>query len=361
MTPVLEFQSVCKTFAERSILKDISLSVEGGEFLTFLGPSGSGKTTLLRLVGGFEQLDGGKILLNGEDISRLPPYKRRVNTVFQSYALFPHLSVFRNITFGLQNLGIERNEMRERVASVLQMVQLRGLEERFPRELSGGQQQRVALARAMVMRPAVLLLDEPFGALDQQLRKEMQAELKALQRKLGLTFVFVTHDQEEALSLSDRVVLLHQGQLEQVGRPEEIYSRPKTRFAAEFMGVENVFGISEIKVNGALVVCRLESGAEFQVEKSNDLNDHGSFLAIRSSEVLISRSAPDPGRFNAIRGRIRSRNYLGDVVLWTVDDGSGERWLVSQSTSSRQTESGQFSVGEHVFLGWNTQSGVLIS
>jgi spermidine/putrescine transport system ATP-binding protein len=361
MTPVLEFQSVCKTFGERSILKDISLSVEAGEFLTFLGPSGSGKTTLLRLVGGFEQADGGKILLNGEDISQLPPYKRRVNTVFQSYALFPHLNVFRNIAFGLQNLRMEQDEMRERVALVLQMVQLTGLEERFPHELSGGQQQRVALARAMVMRPAVLLLDEPFGALDQKLRKRMQAELKALQRKLGLTFVFVTHDQEEALSLSDRVVLLHQGQLEQVGQPEEIYSRPRTRFAAEFMGVENVFGISEIKVNGALVLCRLESGAEFQVEKSRDLSDHECFLAIRSSEILISRSAPEPGRCNAIPGRIRSRNYLGDMVLWTVDDGSGESWVVSQSASSGQTEPSQLSVGEHVFLGWNRQSGFLVS
>jgi spermidine/putrescine transport system ATP-binding protein len=361
MTPVLEFQSICKSFGQQSILKDISLSVNGGEFLTFLGPSGSGKTTLLRLVGGFEQADSGKILLNGEDISELPPYKRRVNTVFQSYALFPHLNIFRNVAFGLQNLRIERNEMRDRVTSVLQMVQLTDLEERFPHQLSGGQQQRVALARALVMQPAVLLLDEPFGALDQKLRKQMQAELKALQRRLGLTFVFVTHDQEEALSLSDRIVLLHQGRLEQVGQPEEIYSRPRTRFAAEFMGVENVFGISEVKANGALVICRLESGAEFQVEKPRDLSSHECFLAIRSSEICIARSSPDPAKCNVIRGRIRSRNYLGEMILWTVDEGNGKSWLVSQSVSSSQPDSSQLSVGDLVFLGWNKQSGFLVS
>lgn len=358
MPALLEFQSVSKSFGKHSVLKDISLSVEGGEFLTFLGPSGSGKTTLLRLAGGFESVDSGKVLLNGEDISHLPPYRRRINTVFQSYALFPHLNVHENIAFGLKNLRLGRATIVEKVASALEMVQLTGFEERYPHQLSGGQQQRVALARALVMQPLVLLLDEPFGALDQKLRRQMQAELKALQRKLALTFVFVTHDQEEALSLSDRIVLLHEGQLEQAGRPEEIFNRPRSRFAAEFMGVENIFSVAGIKPNGSCVVCRLETGDEFEVEAGNTQQEC-RFLAIRSGQITISRIAAHPRKGNLVRGRILERSYLGDMVVWSVDAGGKQNWIVSQPAGLQSSEA--LLVGEEVFLEWQSSRGLLLS
>jgi spermidine/putrescine transport system ATP-binding protein len=360
MPALLEFQSVSKSLDKQSILKDINLSIEAGEFLTVLGPSGSGKTTLLRLVGGFEQPDNGRIFLDGEDVSHLPPYKRRVNTVFQSYALFPHLDVRANVAFGLRNLGIKHSELQERIASALELVQLAGFEGRFPHQLSGGQQQRVALARALVMRPRVLLLDEPFGALDRKLRKQMQVELRSLQRKLGLTFVFVTHDQEEALSLSDRVALLHRGQLEQVGRPDEIYQFPKTRFAAEFMGVENIFEVLAMSPNGSAVRCRLAGGLELIARKPEEACDEPRFFAIRSTHISLSKQATDEESSNVVKGQLCHQTYLGDRVLCTVEADS-RQWLVSLSASRSRDSFEQFAVGEEVFLNWKTLSGVLVS
>jgi spermidine/putrescine ABC transporter ATP-binding subunit len=359
MPPVLEFQSICKSFGTQPILQNIDLSVEAGEFLTLLGPSGSGKSTLLRVAGGFEQPDHGRIILEGQDISDLPPYKRRVNTVFQSYALFPHLDVRRNVAFGVRNLRIESREAQPRVASALEMVQLAGLEHRFPHQLSGGQQQRVALARALVMRPAVLLLDEPFGALDRKLRKQMQIELRSLQRKLGLTFVFVTHDQEEALSLSDRVALLHLGQLEQVGRPDQLYQFPGTRFAAEFMGVENIFEVSEITPNGSTLRCRMAGGREFIARKPDTLQGGPYFLAIRSTQISLSKRNPGSQPSNVVHGRLRHQSYLGDQVLWTVDVDSKE-WLVSVPANRNQDSSTRLTVGDEVFLEWEIPSALLV-
>jgi spermidine/putrescine transport system ATP-binding protein len=271
------------------------------------------------------------------------------------------LNVFNNVAFGLRNLGILQAEVQGRVRSALQLVQLAGLDDRFPHELSGGQQQRVALARALVMRPSVLLLDEPFGALDQQLRKQMQVELKDLQRKLGLTFVFVTHDQEEALSLSDRVVLLHQGLLQQVGSPEEIYQHPKTRFAAEFMGVENIVEVKAFRPDGSTVRCRLASGDEVVIRKADESPPGQCFLAVRSSEVSISRSFPAPGERNVVRGRIRHQNYLGGAILWTVEAAPNEDWMASQLVSRDSGPIEKFSIGEEVFLSWDSRSGLLVS
>jgi ABC-type Fe3+/spermidine/putrescine transport system ATPase subunit len=238
--PLLEIRSVAKSFGSRSVLRSVSLAVARGEFLSILGETGSGKTTLLRLVAGFEQPDAGEIWMAGSRIDPLPPYRRRVNTVFQSYALFPHLSVFENIAYGLRVQGVRKAEIPERVEQALAMVKMGEFRGAAPARLSGGQQQRVALARALVNRPEVLLLDEPLSALDANLRRQVQAELKSLQRELGITFVFVTHDQDEAIALSDRIALLREGRVEQVATPREIYYRPSTIYTALFIGQTNL-------------------------------------------------------------------------------------------------------------------------
>ncbi|PYV91744.1 MAG: spermidine/putrescine ABC transporter ATP-binding protein [Acidobacteria bacterium] len=359
MSAVLEFRGLRKLFGKQVVLEDINLSVCAGEFLTFLGPSGSGKTTLLRLVGGFEPPDEGHIFLQGEEISHLPPHKRRVNTVFQNYALFPHLNVFQNIAFGLQNVGLDKTEIESRVKSVLEMVQLIGYELRFPGQLSGGQQQRVALVRALVMQPAVLLLDEPLGALDQKLRKQMQSELKALQRKVGLTFVFVTHDQEEALSLSDRIVVLNQGRLEQVGSPQEIYDRPKSRFVADFMGMQNIFPLASLQENGEIYRCWTQGGQEIHVPKANHPTSEVHFFGIHPAKIRLKRTPPGNHFDNILKGIIRQGLYLGSTHTWAVEAGNCETWMVAQSLYDSSDEG--FSLQDEVYLCWDGNNGVLFS
>jgi spermidine/putrescine transport system ATP-binding protein len=361
MSATLVFQAISKSYNKQPVLENINLSVNPGEFLTFLGPSGSGKTTLLRLVGGFERPDQGQIFLKGAEISHLPPYKRRVNTVFQNYALFPHLNVSQNIAFGLQNLGFKKTDIRQQVNSALEMVQLTGYEARFPGELSGGQQQRVALARALVMQPEVLLLDEPFGALDQKLRKQMQAELKALQRKMGLTFVFVTHDQEEALGLSDRIAVLNKGRLEQVGSPQEIYDHPQTRFVADFMGMQNIFPLLSVEARGEAFYCRTQSGHHVQVGKPVRQNREFSFFAIRPTSISLSREPPGNGFTNVIKGRIRECAYLGSFQNWSIAITPNETWVVSQALSQGHSSASRFTVQDEVYLCWDSQSGILLS
>lgn len=238
--PLLQIRSVAKSFGARTVLRDVSLDVAPGEFLTILGESGSGKTTLLRLIAGFERPDTGEIWMGGERLDRLPPHRRQVNTVFQHYALFPHLSVFENVAYGLRAQGVARAEIAQRVEQALAMVKMSAYAGAAPSKLSGGQQQRVALARALVNRPLLLLLDEPLSALDANLRRQMQGELKVLQREVGITFLFVTHDQDEAMALSDRIALLRAGELEQIAAPREIYNRPSTAYTAQFVGQTNL-------------------------------------------------------------------------------------------------------------------------
>jgi ABC-type Fe3+/spermidine/putrescine transport system ATPase subunit len=240
MSNFLRLENVSKRFGEHTVLASISLDVERGEFLTLLGESGSGKTTLLRILAGFEEATGGRILLEDERLDALPPHRRPIHTVFQSYALFPHMSVFDNVAYGLRVRGCARDEMTARVEEALKKVHMEGFSGHFPRQISGGQKQRVALARALVNRPRLLLLDEPLSALDANLRLEMQRELKVLQREVGITFIFVTHDQSEALAISDRVVLLHHGKVEQCGTPRAMYSTPRTAYAASFLGKSNL-------------------------------------------------------------------------------------------------------------------------
>ena len=238
---LIELRHVKKDFGAETVIEDFSLEVKRGEFVTFLGPSGCGKTTILRMIGGFEKPTSGEILLNGQDIAPLPPNLRPVNTVFQKYALFPHLNVYDNVAFGLKLKKLDKKEMDLRVKKALEMVDLEGFEKRSVNTLSGGQQQRIAIARAIINEPEVLLLDEPLSALDYKMRKEMQLELKNMHRKLGITFIFVTHDQEEALTMSDKVVVMSDGEIQQVGTPEEIYNEPANVFVADFIGESNIF------------------------------------------------------------------------------------------------------------------------
>ena len=248
VVPDVELRGVTKRFGSLAAVDAIDLDVHPGEFLSLLGPSGCGKTTTLRLIAGFERPDEGEVRIDGQDVSRVPPYRRNVNTVFQSYALFPHLTVLENVAYGLKQRGLGRTERRARATEMLALVRLEGLEQRKPRQLSGGQQQRVALARALVMHPRVLLLDEPLGALDLKVRKELQIELKRIQEEIGITFVYVTHDQEEALAMSDRVVVMNGGRIEQIGVPREIYDSPATEWMAGFIGDTNFIRTTEREV-----------------------------------------------------------------------------------------------------------------
>ena len=308
-----------KSYGDVVALRDVSLEVKAGEFLTLLGPSGCGKTTLLRLLAGFETPDAGRILISGNDVAELSPYRRPVNTVFQAYALFPHRTVAGNVAFGLEEKGLTKAEVGERVEKALDMVRLPGYGERRIHQLSGGQKQRVALARAVVLEPEVLLLDEPMAALDLKLRKEMQVEVKNLQERLKITFVFVTHDQDEALVMSDRIAVMNQGRIEQLDAPEALYERPRTRFVADFLAVKNILEATVLRV--------AEGQAELQTRGGTALRakDDGGYVAGASVLVgvrpeRLSLGAPDgaPSVPNTFKGRLDDEIYLGDWTEWRV-------------------------------------------
>jgi ABC-type Fe3+/spermidine/putrescine transport system ATPase subunit len=312
--PLLEVRAVAKRFGARDVLKSISLNIAAGEFLTLLGESGSGKTTLLRLIAGFEQPTAGEIWMSGERLDTLPPHKRRVNTVFQNYALFPHLSVRDNVAYGLRVQGVPKNEIPGRVAEALNMVKMAAFAGARPSRLSGGQQQRVALARALVNRPQLLLLDEPLSALDANLRKEMQSELKALQREVGITFLFVTHDQEEAMALSDRIALLRDGALEQIASPRDIYARPATAYTAQFIGQTNLL---QGEIRRSIATCGV---LRWPVEDM----DGPAVFSLRPEAIRLS---PDGKRQTfevKFRGSVRQQIYGGASELLEVDSGAGQ-------------------------------------
>jgi len=316
--PLLSIHEVVKRFGKRPVLRGVSLEVASGEFLTILGESGSGKTTLLRLIAGFEQLDGGDIWMAGERLDPMPPYRRPVNTVFQSYALFPHLSVYENVAYGLRAKSAAKTEIPERVTQALAMVKMGDFAQSAPARLSGGQQQRVALARALVNRPRVLLLDEPLSALDANLRRQMQVELKSLQREVGITFIFVTHDQEEAMALSDRIALLREGRLEQVAEPREIYGHPFTAYAAQFIGQTNLLD-AEVRdgiANAGAIVWRC-FGLPGKIVFS--LRPECIRLTVSGSGV----DAPDVS-IARFRGRIRNQTFGGAMDLLEIDCGNSQ-------------------------------------
>ena len=309
-SPLLTVRDVSKSFGALQVLHKISLEVRDGEFLTILGESGSGKTTLLRLVAGFEQLDEGEIWMGGERLDLLPPHRRRVNTVFQQYALFPHLTVFENVAYGLRVQGISKAEIKGRVDAALAMVKMTKWSGSKPAKISGGQQQRVALARALVNRPRMLLLDEPLSALDASLRRQMQSELKALQRELGITFLFVTHDQDEALTLSDRVAVLRHGRLEQIASPQEIYLRPATAYIAQFIGQTNLL---QVDVREGRATCG-------PLSWSSSEPDGQHTLSLRPECIVPAASLPRFGdSVVSLHGRVVRRIFHGPATLLHFD------------------------------------------
>lgn len=308
---ILELKNIRKSFDDTEVLKGISISIKRGEFITLLGPSGCGKTTTLRIIAGLEYPDSGRVFLSGKDVTETYPEKRDVNTVFQNYALFPYMNVSANIGYGLKIRGVSKEEIRKEVKAVLETVQLQGYEKRMPSELSGGQKQRVAIARAIINRPGVLLLDEPLGALDLQLRRQMQLELKLLQKQLGITFIYITHDQEEALTMSDRIAVMKDGRFEQIGTPEEIYDRPRTSYVAEFVGEANILHgtVKEVKENFVTVDCA--GGLMDILSLGYDFNpgDNVTF-ALRSESVEFTSECEK----NSIPASICEKRFAGGML-----------------------------------------------
>jgi putative spermidine/putrescine transport system ATP-binding protein len=322
---------VSKRYGDVIAVDSLDLEVRRGEFFTLLGPSGSGKTTTLRMIAGFEEPDSGHVELGGRDVTALAPYDRSVNTVFQDYALFPHMSVGENVAYGLRVRGVERGERRRRAAEALETVRLSGYESRKPNQLSGGQQQRVALARAIINQPRVLLLDEPLGALDLKLREQMQVELKTIKQEVGITFIYVTHDQEEALTMSNRIAVFNEGRIEQVGTPTEVYERPGNPFVAGFVGVSNL------------------------------LERDGRRFTVRPEKVTISDNGTLPQGLHVEEGTIRDVSYAGMVTRYLVDlEAGGELQVVRQNLETSSAEV-QEQRGRKVKIGWRADQTVAVT
>ena len=349
---MVELKHVDKFFGENHVVKDISLPVYQGEFLTILGSSGSGKTTTLRMIGGFDKPNGGEIFVAGANVAHKEPFERDVNTVFQNYALFPHMTVAENIAYGLRMKHVPKQEIKKRVNEMLELVQLKDFGPRQISELSGGQKQRIAIARAVVNDPKVLLLDEPLGALDLKLRKQMQFELKCLQKKLGITFIYVTHDQEEALSMSDRIAIMHDGCLEQVGAPAEIYERPVSKFVADFIGESNVFAgkIKSLNQGCAEIAApfgTVQSAAD-GVKETEDV-----YVSIRPEKVSISSESQ--GMFS-LKGRITEQIYRGATIRFVLSISGMEKDFKADMPSNGLL----FTTGDEVYIHWAPQDAFLI-
>jgi spermidine/putrescine transport system ATP-binding protein len=350
--PSVELRSVTKRFDDLLAVDDLNLEFGGGEFFTLLGPSGCGKTTTLRMIAGFEQPSEGAIRIEGVDVAQLPPHKRPTNTVFQSYALFPHMNVEDNVAFGLKRKRVAREEVGRRVAAELERVGLAAEAKRRPAQLSGGQQQRVALARALVNLPKVLLLDEPLGALDLKLRKGLQIELKRIQREVGITFVYVTHDQEEALTMSDRIAVMNRGRVEQVGDPEDVYERPATTFVAGFIGVSNLM---PAVVAGSDEV-RLEHGPAVRVSADGLAPGERCYAVVRPEKLRIElpgeAGAYSPNGMPRVEGTIESSLYLGTATQVVVDLGDEVRMTVLVPNASEEERQRLPGGGARVALSW---------
>jgi spermidine/putrescine transport system ATP-binding protein len=333
--------NLVKRFADVTAVDGIDLDMPPGEFFSLLGPSGCGKTTTLRLIAGFERPDEGQILLDGADMAQTPPHKRNVNTVFQNYALFPHLNVYDNVAFGLRYKDVSKQDARGRVLDALSLVRLEGLEKRRPSQLSGGQQQRVALARALVLNPAVLLLDEPLGALDAKLRKALQIELKALQEEVGITFVYVTHDQEEALTMSDRLAVMSNGRVEQIGTPSEVYEEPRTAYVADFLGVSNLMDARAEGMNGG-GRCRLRLG-EFELTAERGESDaRGEAKVVIRPERVRLEDGGATGE-NRVPGMVERVVYVGSIMQVMVHLAPGQTiqaWVQNQGGGSLPYQQG---------------------
>ncbi len=345
---------VVKKFGEAVAVDHIDLEVRDGEFFSLLGPSGCGKTTTLRMIGGFEEPTSGLIELQGQDVTWLPPYKRNVNTVFQNYALFPHLSIFENVAFGLRRKGVKGDEVKSRVTEMLALVELSGFEARKPTQISGGQAQRVALARALINKPAVLLLDEPLGALDLKLRKQMQVELKRIQQEVGITFIYVTHDQEEAMTMSDRIAVMNNGRYEQMGDPESLYERPRTRFVAGFLGISNLLRGRIDGTAEGYTVAMLEGETRLRIPKDLAGGDEEIEVGVRPEKIRLYKTGADaPAGLNRLDGTIVDASYLGVSTSYLVEARSGARLTVYEQNAERTVHGSLHRPGETVQLAWS--------
>jgi len=353
--PILHLEALCKDFGEGPVLKNFSLDVFPGEFLTLLGPSGCGKTTTLRIIAGLEQPSQGKVFLEGRDVTNTPPEKRNVNTVFQNYALFPHMNVFQNVAYGLKIQRVSKKEQRERVMAALSLVRLSGYENRMPSQLSGGQKQRVAIARAVVLQPKVLLLDEPLGALDLKLRQEMQKELKQLQQELGITFIYITHDQEEALNMSSRIVIMRNGMIEQVGSPEDVYERPQTLFVADFIGQSNLVKGTVAQTSKEQLVINVQGAALPAIASENQSFAIGDrvVLCLRPQRIRYSAAAsPDM----PLKGVIQSKEYVGGMQHTQI--GIGDSFQLNAISQSNEMD--HYPIGSDVYVGWSAKHAPVV-
>ena len=363
----IEIRGVTKRFGEVTAVDAVNLGIRRGEFFSLLGPSGCGKTTLLRMIAGLELPTGGSMLINGADCTHDPPYRRPVNMVFQQYALFPHLTVAANVAFGLKYRDIPASQFSQRVTTALALVRLAGLEKRYPNELSGGQRQRVALARALVLEPRVLLLDEPLGALDQKLRKEMQVELKNLQRSLGITFVFVTHDQEEALTMSDRIAVMKGGRIEQLGAAADVFEHPATEFVAEFMGATNVFSARVIDVDDHNLRVELAGANVAILPRSVDgaapqLGQTIRFI-VRPEKMALHATAQNIGTGSAgLPVTVERQIYQGVNTIWTVRLADGTNLTLIRQNTEPPAEAGEETraIGRDAFVSWDWRHAVVM-
>ncbi len=368
--PIIQIRNITKRFGKVTAVDDVSLDIMEGEFFVLLGPSGCGKTTLLRMIAGFELPTEGQILIDGQDMSMVPPNKRPVNMVFQSYAVFPHMSVTDNVGYGLKIAGVSKAEMKLRVEESLELVKLGGYGDRMPDQMSGGQRQRVALARSLVMRPKVLLLDEPLSALDAKLRAQMQFELTALQEKVGITFVTVTHDQDEALSMACRIAVINKGDVSQLAAPSDLYEHPANRFVADFVGAVNIFeGKLTVDEHDKAVVDCPEVGRIYMNHGVTGPHEATVWVAIRPEKITlhkpglgkaIAAAAKDaPEGHNLARGEITGMSYLGDCTLFEIKLESGREVRVSRMNLSR-TDQEDFTWGDKVSMHWNSATPVVL-
>jgi putrescine transport system ATP-binding protein len=362
--PFIRFENVTKRFGDFVAVDDLSLDIYEREFFSLLGPSGCGKTTLMRMLAGFEQPTSGRILLQGHDLSGVPPYKRPTNMMFQSYALFPHMTVEKNIAFGLEQDNLPKGEIEARVQEMLKLVKLEPFAKRKPNQLSGGQRQRVALARSLAKRPKVLLLDEPLGALDRKLREETQFELMDIQTKLGLTFLIVTHDQEEAMTVSDRIAVMDKGILVQVATPAEIYEAPNSRYVADFIGDINILEakVENKEASGSGDLVRIDSdGVKITVEQACEASKGDSVaFAIRPEKVRISTTQPEGAVANVLHGEVWDIGYLGDFSVFIVRLDDGRMFRAAQANVSRLVDR-PITFGDMVWLSWSADAGLVLT
>lgn len=352
MGKIVEIEGVNKIYGSNHVVRDLNLSIEEGEFLTLLGSSGCGKTTTLRMIAGFEEPTSGTIMVEGERVEEKEPFERNVNTVFQSYALFPHKTIYDNIAYGLKMKKVPKAEIRERVTEMMEMVQLSGFEKRYPSQLSGGQKQRVAIARALINRPRVLLLDEPLGALDLKLRKQMQLELKRLQKKLNITFIYVTHDQEEALTMSDRIAVMHDGIIDQLASPTEIYEHPATKFVATFIGETNIYDGCITRIEDGIAAMTLENGAvSVKCPEDFSLLEYAT-ISVRPEKMKFASS---PVEGFELEAQVKDYIYVGSVLKCIVSLPNGNELKIERLAGQDLPP-----IGSKCYPYWNVEDAVLI-